>query len=53
MGPSENEGIHELLRWKNARHGMFSPAEFIPVAEDTGLISQLGDWVLLPRVRKP
>jgi EAL domain-containing protein (putative c-di-GMP-specific phosphodiesterase class I) len=39
-------GCEALLRWKNARHGMFSPAEFIPVAEDTGLISQLGDWVL-------
>jgi diguanylate cyclase (GGDEF)-like protein len=39
-------GCEALLRWKHARHGMISPAEFIPVAEDTGLISQLGDWVL-------
>jgi diguanylate cyclase (GGDEF)-like protein len=39
-------GCEALLRWKHARHGMISPAEFIPVAEDTGLITQLGDWVL-------
>ena len=39
-------GCEALLRWKHARHGMISPAEFIPVAENTGLISQLGDWVL-------
>jgi diguanylate cyclase (GGDEF)-like protein len=39
-------GCEALVRWKHARHGMISPVEFIPVAEDTGLISQLGDWVL-------
>ena len=39
-------GCEALLRWRHARHGMISPAEFIPVAEDTGLISHLGEWVL-------
>jgi EAL domain-containing protein (putative c-di-GMP-specific phosphodiesterase class I)/PAS domain-containing protein len=35
-----------LLRWEDPVHGMISPAEFIPVAEQTGLIDALGDWVL-------
>jgi diguanylate cyclase (GGDEF)-like protein/PAS domain S-box-containing protein len=35
-----------LLRWRHKRRGMISPAEFIPVAEDTGLIGRLGEWVL-------
>jgi diguanylate cyclase (GGDEF)-like protein len=39
-------GCEALLRWCHPRRGMISPAEFIPVAEDTGLIGQLGEWVL-------
>src|SRR5205085_3122437 len=42
----EITGCEALLRWRHPERGMVSPAEFIPVAEDTGLINELGDWVL-------
>ncbi len=35
-----------LLRWTNRRHGPISPAEFIPIAEDNGLIVAIGGWVI-------
>jgi EAL domain-containing protein (putative c-di-GMP-specific phosphodiesterase class I) len=38
--------LEALLRWEDPARGMISPAEFIPVAEQTGLIDVLGDWVL-------
>ena len=39
-------GAEALLRWYNSELGDVSPVEFIPVAEDTGLIMVIGDWVL-------
>lgn len=39
-------GFEALMRWRHPVRGMISPAEFIPIAEDTGLIVQMGEWIL-------
>jgi diguanylate cyclase (GGDEF)-like protein/PAS domain S-box-containing protein len=46
LGSNKVTGCEALLRWRHPERGMVSPAEFIPVAEDTGLINELGNWVL-------
>ena len=45
LASGEVTGCEALLRWRHPERGMISPVEFIPVAEDTGLINELGDWV--------
>jgi EAL domain-containing protein (putative c-di-GMP-specific phosphodiesterase class I) len=40
-----------LLRWFHPQRGLISPAEFIPLAEDSGLIHEIGDWVFSESVR--
>jgi diguanylate cyclase (GGDEF)-like protein/PAS domain S-box-containing protein len=46
LNSDEVTGCEALLRWRHPQRGMISPADFVPVAEDTGLIVELGEWVL-------
>jgi predicted signal transduction protein with EAL and GGDEF domain len=46
LNSDEVTGCEALLRWRHPQRGMISPADFVPVAEDAGLIVELGEWVL-------
>lgn len=46
LGSMKLIGFEGLLRWRHPEFGMVSPAEFIPIAEQSGMIVEIGDWVL-------
>jgi diguanylate cyclase (GGDEF)-like protein len=45
-------GVEALLRWNNQEYGIVSPAKFIPILEESGFITIVGDWVLQTACRK-
>jgi diguanylate cyclase (GGDEF)-like protein/PAS domain S-box-containing protein len=52
IGSGRISGAEALIRWRRPGHGMVSPALFIPILEETGLIVRVGSWVLNEACRK-
>ena len=52
LDTTEPVGVEALVRWTHPRRGKVSPADFVPIAEETGLIVELGRWVLWESARE-
>ena len=52
MATHRIDGFEALLRWRSPERGMVSPAEFIPIAEEIGMIEEIGEWVLYQACRE-
>lgn len=46
LGTGSIQGVEALLRWNHPKHGVIPPDQFIPLAEKTGMIGEIGAWVL-------